>query len=61
MYDLIILGGGPAGTAACVYAARKQLKTAITGSPTLTSIQKGTMKIFQTKLCRLLQAGTTWQ
>ena len=29
MYDLIILGGGPAGTAACVYAARKQLKTAI--------------------------------
>lgn len=29
MYDLIILGGGPAGTAASVYAARKQLKTAI--------------------------------
>lgn len=29
MYDLIILGGGPAGTAATVYAARKQLKTAI--------------------------------
>jgi len=29
MYDLIILGGGPAGTAAAVYAARKQLKTAI--------------------------------
>lgn len=29
MYDLIILGGGPAGAAACVYAARKQLKTAI--------------------------------
>ena len=26
-YDLIILGGGPAGTAAAVYAARKQLKT----------------------------------
>jgi len=29
MYDLIILGAGPAGTAATVYAARKQLKTAI--------------------------------
>lgn len=29
MYDLIILGGGPAGVAASVYAARKQLKTAI--------------------------------
>ncbi len=29
MYDLIILGGGPAGAAGAVYAARKQLKTAI--------------------------------
>jgi alkyl hydroperoxide reductase subunit F len=27
MYDLIILGGGPAGAAASVYSARKQLKT----------------------------------
>jgi NADH-dependent peroxiredoxin subunit F len=27
MYDLAILGGGPAGAAAGVYAARKQLKT----------------------------------
>lgn len=27
MYDLIIIGGGPAGTAAGVYAARKQIKT----------------------------------
>ena len=26
-YDLIILGGGPAGTSAAVYAARKRLKT----------------------------------
>ncbi len=26
-YDVIIIGGGPAGTAAAVYAARKQLKT----------------------------------
>lgn len=26
-YDLIIIGGGPAGSAAAVYAARKQLKT----------------------------------
>ena len=29
MYDLVILGGGPAGCAAAVYAARKQLKTII--------------------------------
>jgi alkyl hydroperoxide reductase subunit F len=29
VYDLIIIGGGPAGAAATVYAARKQLKTAI--------------------------------
>lgn len=27
MFDLIIIGGGPAGTAAAVYAARKQLRT----------------------------------
>ncbi|MEX0917068.1 MAG: FAD-dependent oxidoreductase [Candidatus Paceibacterota bacterium] len=27
MYDLIIIGGGPAGTGAGVYAARKKLKT----------------------------------
>ena len=26
-YDLIIIGGGPAGTAAAVYASRKKLKT----------------------------------
>jgi alkyl hydroperoxide reductase subunit F len=26
-YDLVIIGGGPAGAAAAVYAARKQLKT----------------------------------
>jgi alkyl hydroperoxide reductase subunit F len=29
MYDLIIIGGGPAGVAAGVYAARKQLKSAL--------------------------------
>jgi alkyl hydroperoxide reductase subunit F len=29
MYDLVIIGGGPAGTSAAVYAARKQLKTLI--------------------------------
>ncbi|MBI4133544.1 FAD-dependent oxidoreductase [Candidatus Uhrbacteria bacterium] len=27
VYDFIIIGGGPAGTAAAVYAARKQMKT----------------------------------
>ncbi|HET6477741.1 MAG TPA: FAD-dependent oxidoreductase [Dehalococcoidales bacterium] len=29
MYDLMIIGGGPAGLAAGVYAARKQLKTVL--------------------------------
>lgn len=29
IYDLIIIGGGPAGSAAAVYASRKKLKTAI--------------------------------
>ncbi len=29
MYDLVILGGGPAGTAAGVYASRKKIKTAL--------------------------------
>lgn len=29
MYDLIIVGGGPAGSAAAVYSARKRLKTAM--------------------------------
>lgn len=29
VYDLVIIGGGPAGAAAAVYAARKLLKTAI--------------------------------
>ena len=29
MYDLIIIGGVPAGAAAGVYAARKQIKTAL--------------------------------
>ena len=29
MYDLIIIGGGPAGVAAAIYAARKQLKTVL--------------------------------
>ncbi len=29
MFDLIIIGGGPAGSAAAVYAARKQMKTCL--------------------------------
>ena len=29
MYDLIIIGGGPGGVAAGIYAARKKMKTAL--------------------------------
>ncbi|MCR4276409.1 MAG: FAD-dependent oxidoreductase, partial [Candidatus Parcubacteria bacterium] len=29
MYDLIIIGGGPAGVAAAIYAARKHLQTVL--------------------------------
>ena len=29
MYDLVIIGGGPAGVAAGVYAARKQIKSVL--------------------------------
>jgi alkyl hydroperoxide reductase subunit F len=32
MYDLIIIGGGPAGAAAAIYAARKRLKTLLIAS-----------------------------
>jgi alkyl hydroperoxide reductase subunit F len=32
MYELIIVGGGPAGMAAAVYAARKQLNTLLISS-----------------------------
>ncbi len=32
MYDLIIIGGGPAGVSACVYAARKKLNTLVIAS-----------------------------
>ena len=53
MYDLIIIGGGPAGSAAGVYAARKRLKTlmvadAVGGQSVVsTEIQNwiGTIKI----------------
>ena len=31
MYDLLIIGGGPAGMTAAVYAARKKLKTLLLG------------------------------
>jgi alkyl hydroperoxide reductase subunit F len=31
IYDVVIIGGGPAGTAAGVYSARKQLKTLLIG------------------------------
>ena len=29
MHDLVIIGGGPAGVAAGIYAARKKIKTAL--------------------------------
>ena len=30
MFDLVIIGGGPGGVAAGVYAARKKIKTVLT-------------------------------
>lgn len=63
-YDLIIIGGGPAGCAAAVYAARKQLKTLLIvkewGGQSIVSedIQNwiGTPHISGTKLAESLKA-----
>lgn len=60
MYDLIIIGGGPAGTAAGVYAARKRLKTLLIAgeiggqSTASTEIQNwiGTVAISGEKLAK---------
>ena len=46
IYDLVIIGGGPAGVAAGVYAARKKLKTlliaeAIGGQVLFTNLAPG--------------------
>ncbi len=63
MYDLVIIGGGPAGTAAGVYASRKQLSTLlITGewggqSKVSPAIQNwiGTTSISGTDLAKNLE------
>jgi len=63
MYDLVIIGGGPAGTAAGVYASRKQLSTLlITGewggqSKVSSDIQNwiGTPSISGTDLAKNLE------
>ncbi len=34
MYELMVIGGGPSGMAASVYAARKQLKTLLVSGDT---------------------------
>lgn len=67
MYDLIIVGGGPAGAAAAVYAARKQLKTLLVtaefgGQSTVSSeIQNwiGTTAISGEKLAKDLHDHVT--
>lgn len=64
MYDLVIIGGGPAGVAAGVYAARKRLKTLFItyewgGQSTVSDgIQNwiGTINIPGTKLAEDLKA-----
>lgn len=64
MYDLVIIGGGPAGTAAAVYAARKQIKTALVAaefggqSNVSDDIQNwiGTPHISGTDLAKTLEA-----
>ncbi len=63
MYDLAIIGGGPAGVAAGVYAARKRLKTIFIAetvggqSVESTEIQNwiGTEKISGTELAKSLE------
>jgi NADH-dependent peroxiredoxin subunit F len=64
MYDLAIVGGGPAGVAAGVYAARKQLKTIfiaeVIGGQSTESLEIqnwiGTEKIAGTDLAKVLEA-----
>jgi alkyl hydroperoxide reductase subunit F len=63
-YDLLIIGGGPAGVAAGVYAARKQLKTIVVGeefggqSTVSEGIENwvGTVKISGAELGKQLKA-----
>jgi alkyl hydroperoxide reductase subunit F len=63
MYDLIIIGGGPAGAAAAIYAARKRLKTVLVvkewggQSNVSTEIQNwiGTPKISGADLAKALK------
>jgi len=57
VYELMIIGGGPAGITAGVYAARKKLKTLLvsgdiggqinTSSPSLPAVIGGRSDIFQ--------------
>ncbi len=64
MYDLAIIGGGPAGVAAGVYAARKRLKTIFIaetiGGQSMDSVEIqnwiGTPKISGLDLAKTLQA-----
>lgn len=64
MHDLIIIGGGPAGVAAGVYAARKQLKTVLVaeefgGQSTVSEGVEnwiGTIKIPGAELAKALKA-----
>jgi alkyl hydroperoxide reductase subunit F len=64
MYDLVIVGGGPAGVAAGVYAARKQLKTLfiaeVIGGQSTESLEIqnwiGTQKISGLDLSKSLEA-----
>jgi len=64
LYDLIIIGGGPAGVAGGVYAARKQLKTAFIAeemggqSAVSEGIENwiGTIKISGTDFAKALRA-----
>ena len=64
MYDLAIIGGGPAGVAAGVYAARKQLKTVliaeVIGGQSTESVGIenwiGTPKISGANLAKTLEA-----
>ena len=57
-YDLIIIGGGPAGAAAAVYAARKRLKTLLIVAHRLSTVEHCD-RLFRLEKGRVVEEGET--